>query len=181
MRFDAYDVDNSKTLSKEEVGKLFLSIQRGGQKIGRSVASGLLTSQIAAKYFGGSLQTPFLNIVTKKPTDKQEIAARIILKHIFALVDKYFSQQEIAVESHVNEITEKIFELADTDKNGILSRDEFVRYFTEPEIQKNVADFAAKFEHPEVWQKMGAEIQLLAPTLMEEIAAAEHQAKVRKH
>jgi hypothetical protein len=61
---------------------------------------------------------------------KQLAAARLLAQRIQDIVDKYMEYQATEVISHVNDIVNKIFELADSDKNGVLSRDEFVTYYT---------------------------------------------------
>lgn len=77
--------------------------------------------------------------------------------------------QAAHLKSHTEEIVDKIFDLADANNDGVLSREEFVRYTTDKNIIAAIKKFSS-LEDPSIHKQMAQEIKEKTPVWIVELA-----------
>jgi len=128
--FHLWDEDNNGTLSRDEIKrKLELSLELTF-RMTASMTSAML-GVICLDLIEQANQTP-----SKKRKARQMEALRWVVTTVHPLIQTYMEATQKQIDS--TPIVDKIIELADTDKNGVLSREEWIEYSTNPAVQAQV-------------------------------------------
>jgi len=134
VTFDLWDVDNSGTLTKEEIKKkMDLAIQ-----LAFSVTISCLLVTM------GILYLDLLETDLKTPSKVRLGRQNEALRWVIARIKPSLQDSVTDAQKHVDTtpIVNKIFELGDTDKNGVLNRDEWIKYSTDPVVQAKIEAFS---------------------------------------
>jgi Ca2+-binding EF-hand superfamily protein len=129
LLFEAWDEDNSGTLSKAEVKKLWVT---------RRAAEFIYTTFSIRKMFHSmaiSRNSGYLAIFPNLTKEQLETFAQ---QKADKGANAYIGEIKAAEKAKIDTIVDKIFEQADTDKNGTLSKKEFVNFFSDNENLKQI-------------------------------------------
>lgn len=137
LQFDVWDADGNGTLSKEEVREMWRASYDSSVALNKISLATTLTINV--------FQTLATN--TLRPEAQKELVrlAKMLFKRLFKLIDEHLDTGAAAVHKHEYEIVQRIFQLADSDANGVLNRAEFVLYSVDPGIKANVRDLVNLF------------------------------------
>jgi Ca2+-binding EF-hand superfamily protein len=134
MLFDGWDEDNSGSLSKDEVKKLWSTRRTGEHIILAYTARTLLHNTAISGNIG------FLKIF---PTLKRDQLETFASQTAAKGSKDYLNAVKTEEKKKLDSIVDAIFVKADTDKNGTLSKQEFIDFFTNEDTVSQIRDLSS--------------------------------------
>jgi Ca2+-binding EF-hand superfamily protein len=137
LLFEAWDEDNSGTLSKGEVKKLWTT-RRHAEFTLTAFTTRVLLHSSAIKF-----NVKYLEMFPDLTKEKLEAFAQ---QHASKGATDYITYIKAEEKAKIDTIVEKIFEKADTNKNGALSKDEFLNFFCDEETMSKIREMVTEDE-----------------------------------
>jgi len=138
MLFDAWDEDKSGTLTKPEIKQLWTNRLNLENVVASAMCEGTFLDTIY------KLNNGYLDIF---PSLKENDLDTFAIQTSPKLTKELMALQKANEKAHIDSIIDKIFEKADTDKNGTLSKQEFVTFFSNDETLAEMAlDTSKEFD-----------------------------------
>jgi len=138
--FDIWDSDRSNSINRSEAEEMWRISTRN--ELAFEKTSKLLKEYIVGIAFSKSSIFPRAH---QRAANEKVVAGMQKLRPLF---DSYYNDILKIREDHIKDFIDKIFQLADTDKNGQLSREEFVQFFSNAqfalELQNMSEELTAK-------------------------------------